>query len=368
MAISKKTKLSLSRREMVGLGLASLACPAILSSTSTAHAASSDGVDYGPIEEELVFACTGGVMQKVMEEEIIPPFLERYGVKNLIYVPSPAAENLAKIRAQRNSPSVDVLWLAGATTYQAIDDDIVDNYDAAKIPNTSLVPSSLKTEQKVLPVGQNVVGIHYHETIFNEKGFTPPTSWWDMWDPKFKQHTGMLNINSTSTVGTIALISKILSGDPYKFDEAFAKFAELMPNVYDFFSASGAMDSLAQEGQLWLWSHSAGRAIFHNQAGLPIRFVTPKEGAVGYLSSVGIVKNASHPNVAHAWINYLLSREVQEKIALKAGYAAVVPDIKIPDELAEFFPPLETIFFPDYRKLTASLPELVNRWNKEVER
>ncbi|MBJ3776727.1 ABC transporter substrate-binding protein [Acuticoccus mangrovi] len=350
---------------MVALGLGALASPAVLSRRSWADAAG--GVATGPLEDELIFACTGGVMQKIMEEDIIPPFAEKHGV-NIIYVPSPSSQNLAKLRTQRSSPSIDVIWLAGATTFQAIDDDVLADYDPERIPNAANVYPNLATESKVLPVGQNVIGLLYNGDILSEKGFDAPTSWWDMWDPKYKQHTGMLNINSTSTIGTVSLIAKILSGDPYDFDAAFAKFAELMPNVYDFFSASGEMDALAQEGLLWVWSHAAGRAMFHRKSGFPVRFVAPKEGAVGYSSSVAVVKNGPHPNVAHAWVNYLLSTDVQEKIALKAGYAPVVPGVTIPADVKEFFPDLDTIFFPDYRKLTAVLPELVDRWNREVER
>ena len=50
--------------------------------------------------------------------------------------------------------------------------------------------------------------------------------------------------------------------------------------------------------------------------------VQPKEGLVGYETWLAPVRGAPHPNVASAWINYLLSTEVQSEIPRLIGYNA----------------------------------------------
>ncbi|WP_431280852.1 extracellular solute-binding protein [Humitalea sp. 24SJ18S-53] len=346
------TMMNLGRRGAIG---------SMLTFAAIAHA-------QPAMEEELVFAGNPGVTQGLIEREIFPDFARRHGVRRLTYVPSPVAENLARLRTQRGRPSIDVIWLAGASTYQAAAEGLLAQIDRAQVPNVATLPEGRFGEGLYLPLGLTVVGLLYNQRILAERRITPPTSWFDMWNPVFRGHTGFLTINSTSTIAMLALLSKELSGDPMNFDAALARLRQLKPNVYDFFSSSGPMDTLVQQGELWMWSHISARAMQYHNAGFPARFVTPKEGAVGYEAQVGIVKDAPHPRVAHAWVNYLLSPDVQQKIALQLGYSPINPNTVIPEQFREFLPRAEDVFVPDWQRLSAMLPQIVQRWNREVER
>jgi putative spermidine/putrescine transport system substrate-binding protein len=110
------------------------------------------------------------------------------------------------------------------------------------------------------------------------------------------------------------------------------------------------------------------RAQQMKDAGLPVGFPEPKEGFVGYETWAGVVKGAPHPKAAHAWVNFLLSDEFQQRMPETIGYAPTSKNAKVKEELAVYFPSPDKVFIPDWRYLSTELPNIVDQWNRQVER
>jgi putative spermidine/putrescine transport system substrate-binding protein len=358
----KSSGTRISRRGALRLAAAGgtvlAAGPAIISGRS-AHAQG--------VEDELVFASNGGAYQKVIENEIFPAFAKNSGVKKLTFVAGQPADNLAKLRVQKGNPSIDAIWLAGAITYKAADEGLLEAIDESSVPNVKILPPELRTEKFAVPAGISTMGILYNKEIFAQKGFAAPTSWWDLWDAKYKRHVATFSSNSTGQIAMLTIMAKALTGDWKKLDAAFAKMRELKPNVVDFFTSVGALDRAIQQREVWISLHAVQGAIQHVRAGEPIGFVHPKEGSPGYTAGAGIVKGAPHPRAARAWVNYLLSADAQTRLAAVMGYSPVRPDAKVPEKFAHLFPDLSKVFVPDWRYLTSQLPSIVERWNRIVE-
>ena len=319
------------------------------------------------LEDTLVFACNGGGTQTVFEKQIWPEFSKRTGVSKLVYLAGQAGDNLSKLRVQKNSPAIDVLWMAGATTYQAIDEKLVVPFDPALVPNYRFTQPALATEKAAVAIGVTVCSLLYNTKTYAQKGFAAPSSWWDMWDPKLKGHVGCYSINTSAAAGFIAKLSMMLTGQYKNVDAAFAKLKQLRPNMLNFYTSSGAFDTATQQGDLWLEMNTSVRGQQMKDEGQPIGFVTPKEGFVGYQGWAGVVNKAPHPNVAHAWLDYLLSTEVQNKIPELIGYSPANQQAQAPDRLKLYFPDLKDVFVPDWRFIQTQLPAWVDRWNREIE-
>ena len=348
----------INRRDALRLGAAIVAAPAIISSRSS----------WGQgAESELVFASNGGSYQKVIETEIFPEFSKRTGVKKLTFVAGQPADNLAKLRVQRGSPSIDVIWLAGAATYQASDEGMLEEIDESKIPNMKVVPQGLRGEKFSVPVGISSMGLLYNKDIFGREKLAPPTSWFDLWDPKFKGRVATFSSNSTGQIAMLTILAKSLTGDWKNLDPAFAKMRELKPNVVDFFTSVGGLDKAIAQREVWMSLHAVQGAIQHVRGNTPIGFVHPKEGVPGYVASAGIVKGAPHPAAARAWLDYLLSADAQVKLAREMGYSPIHPEAHLPAETSWLYPDLASVFVPDWRYLTSQLPSIVDRWNRVVE-
>src|SRR5262245_52674794 len=98
---SVKLQSHISRRALIKRGTAA----GIVAATSLPRSRPAFAAE---MESELVFACDGGIAQKMFEREVIPEFSRRHGTK-VTYVPGQPADNLAKLRAQKNAPTMDVV-------------------------------------------------------------------------------------------------------------------------------------------------------------------------------------------------------------------------------------------------------------------
>lgn len=320
------------------------------------------------LESELIFAGPGGASQQVLEKKLIPEFSKLHGGIKVTLVTGQPADNVAKLRTQAASPTIDAIWLAGGTTYQAIDQGLVAPLDASLVPNLADISTTLGKEAAAAPMGIAVVQLMYSIPVFEKNGWAPPSSWFDLWDSRFAGHVGLPSINISSAVGFLALLSKQLSGDEKNVDAGFAKLKELRPSMLNFYSSLGAMETALQQGDLWIGNLTAHRAFQLKNAGTPIGMTQPKEGGVGYQTWVSVVKGAPHPKAAHAWVNYLLSPAGQQKVMEGFGYTPVSSKVKIADENRIYFPDLKDVFIPDWRYIAQNLPQYVERWNREVER
>ncbi len=353
-----RNALAVSRRGLMLTGAAAALAAPMLNRRAWAQ----------DVEGELVFAGPGGASQQELETRFFPEFLEMYPGTRITMVAGQPADNLAKVRTQAAAPSIDVIWLAGGVTYQAIDAGLVAPLDLSLVPNMALVNQSLAAESAVAPIGIAVVQMMYSRSVFEERGWSPPQSWFELWDEKFRGHVGMTSINISSAAGFLAVLAKLLTGDEKNVDPAFAKLSELRPNVLNYYTSLGAMETALQQGDIWVGNLTAHRAFQLRNAGTPIGMSAPVEGGVGYQTWVGVVNGAPHPGIAHAWVNYLLSREGQEHVREGFGYIPVNTEVEIPEEDKLYFPDLATVNIPDWRYISEMLPEYTNRWNREVER
>ncbi len=357
----KSATSQINRREVLGWGAAA-------GGLTLAGLPFSGSAQTNKIESEMVFACNGGNTQKNFKKFLIPPFSKKHGTK-ITYLAGQPANNVAKVRAQKNSPSVDALWLAGAVTYQAIGEKLVAVLDPARLPSLKDIPANVATQKRAAPVGVSAVGLLYRKDVYEQKGMPAPTSWFDLWNPKLKGHVGCYSINVTACTALIAMISELVSGGHKNLDKAFAKFAELgRQQDALFYTSGGASEKAMQQGDIWLAMNTTTRARQMIAAGVPIGFVQPKEGVTTYPVWVGVVEGAPHSNAAYAWAEYLISTEGQSKIAKNIGYIPVNPTAAIPAGQELFFPNIKDLFVPDWEDLTAQLPQIVKRWNREVER
>jgi putative spermidine/putrescine transport system substrate-binding protein len=320
------------------------------------------------IESELIFAGPGGKSQEVLDEKMIPEFQKLNNGIKVTVVPGQPADSVAKLRTQASRPTIDAVWLAGGTTYQAVDAGLMANLDPALVPNLANVSKTIGSEPAAAPIGIAVVQLMYSIPKFKEANWQPPGSWFDLWDKKYAGHVGLPSINISSAAGFVAMLAKQLTGDEKKVDAAFAKLKELRPQMLNFYNSLGAMETALQQGDVWVGNLTAHRGFQLKNAGTPIGISQPKEGGVGYQTWLGVVKNCPHPKAAHAWINYMLSQSGQEKVREGFGYTPVISTVKIPDEDRIYFPDLKNVFIPDWRYIGQKLPEYVQRWNREVER
>jgi spermidine/putrescine-binding protein len=142
-----------------------------------------------------------------------------------------------------------------------------------------------------------------------------PASWADLWDPAYAGH-----LSIPDTAETNQLFAAIASGisDPYNTtpeedDLIKQKLIDLKPNVLTYWTDSTELAQLIASGDVWVasnaWPDTFGTLL---QDGVPVEYLKPEEGRLGWVCGYGISSQAQDLDLAHTFLDALL---VPESIA-----------------------------------------------------
>jgi putative spermidine/putrescine transport system substrate-binding protein len=145
-------------------------------------------------EKELLFGGFGGTLQRAMQTHVIRAFEKKFGV-HVTYVTGTSTEMLAKVRAQGGQPQIEIIWTTETTHDQARALGVSEKLDPKIVTNlVDLTPSARMPGDVGVGMGMQALAIEYNTKVFQEKGWAAPTSWSDLWDPKFKGHVVAYNV------------------------------------------------------------------------------------------------------------------------------------------------------------------------------
>jgi putative spermidine/putrescine transport system substrate-binding protein len=349
-------------RKACGLVLAAGGFLAVLSGIgSSAQAAD---------EKELVFAGFGGSLQKSLQATVIPAFEKKYGVK-VVYVTGTSNQILAKVKAQKNSPQIDVIWANDTTHYQGKMEKLYAKLDPAKVPNLSQVYDFAKDRDGIgIVMGIQALGIEYNTQVFKEKGWAPPTSWMDFWDPKYKGHVVFYNMPIGYANLLFAKIADMNGGSVTNLEPAWNKMKELKPNVLAFIDPPAQVDALFGTGSAWIGYNGSARVHDFAGTGAPVAMVLPKEGGILYPQQFDIVAGAPHPDLAQKFIDFTISAEAQKMIAENLLLGPVNKTVKLDDKAAAKVPygekEVSSLLNLDIGPVNQNLQALTARWTAMV--
>ncbi|PWB35171.1 polyamine ABC transporter substrate-binding protein [Pseudomonas sp. SDI] len=122
------------------------------------------------------------------------------------------------------------------------------------------------------------------------------------------------------------------SEKPDDYKKAEAKLLELRPYI-TYFHSSKYVSDLANGDICVAFGYSGDVFQAANRAreagnGVKVAYAIPKEGANLWFDLLAIPADASNPEQAHAFINYLLEPEVIAKVSAYVGYANPTPAAK----------------------------------------
>jgi putative spermidine/putrescine transport system substrate-binding protein len=323
-------------------------------------------------QEKIVLAAYGGTIEQFMRNVAIPSFEKETGIQ-VVYVVGTALSNYSKVLAARRNPEIDIYWANDLThlggklqgLYEKLDPNIVTNLkDVMEIlrdPDGIGVPSHIST-----------TGIQYNTKIFKEKGWTPPTSWFDLWDPKFKGRVALYSIGVLYSQEFLGSIARALGGSEKDIGPAIKKIKELRDTngIVAFPTSPADMDNVMVQEQAWISNNGSIRTLALKDRGAAIEYVDPKEGAALFSVNFEVVKGAHNPVGAQKFINHMLSTDMQTKGAAGMGYAPVNVHATIPEKSAKYMPTAKTInsyVKLDREVMNKNLDQWIETWNREIE-
>lgn len=223
-------------------------------------------------------------------------------------------EMLTKLRT--NPGAYDVVMINSAYLPQAEGEGLIDPIDAAKVSNLADLDPAL-TGNAELNAGGALHGVPWTWGVtalaVNATEVMPaPTSIAALWDPAYKGKVSIrddgLEAVQLGALATGQNINEIKDLDAIK-----AKLVELLPQITTFWSSENDWNQFMAAGEFTVstyWSGSASRSI---ASGLPVAYVIPDEGAIGWLDSLTVPTTSTHKDAAYAFIDWMVDPDFYVK-------------------------------------------------------
>ena len=339
-----------------------------ISTSMLAFAASTPAVAQ---QKTFTLAGYGGSFEKVMREKIIPPFEAKHGVK-IEYVAANSTDTLAKLQAQKGNQVIDAIIVDDGPMYQAVDLGFCGSLADANVYKDVYSVMKFKSN-KAIGVGMVGTGIMYNKQIFEENKWPAPTSWEDLKDVKFKKKLVIPPLNNTYGLHAVVMMARVRGGGEDNIEPGFKAFKDdVGPNVLAYEPSPGKMTELFQSKQAVIGVWGSGRAkALGDQTGFPIEFIYPKEGGVALGVAACPVADSKNDKEAQAFVQYLVSPEVQVILAAGAGFGPTNQTVKLEPEQQKGIPygdQVKTLKSVDWEVINKAREEWNKRWTREIER
>jgi putative spermidine/putrescine transport system substrate-binding protein len=312
---------------------------------------------------------TFGFNQDLIDKNVTEPFEAEYNV-DVVYESGNNSERLARLDAMGENTEVDVVHFAGAFAVrakslgllQAIDPEMLENYDELY-------------EFAQDPLGDNM-GIGYainsHALAYRSDMLEEPiTSWADLLREDVAGFVSVPEMSTTFGPANIIMMAAAMGGDPND-PEDWELGWEVMPQLADqlvtTYTRSADLVALYQQEEVWVSPYSSFARGNLMETGVELEFVIPEEGAVGDPIVVSIVKGTENADLAHAYIDFLISAEVQEAEALDLVDSPTNMTVEVPEDIAPLLTYgedlIDSLVFMDQEAINEQLDEWLERWNE----
>lgn len=354
----------LGRRDLLKLGGASLLASTTLGSIGAALAQDTTPVELTigawPAPKSTAvqallqrfLAANPGVTGSLIEDGA------RYDklVSSFAIDPSKPYVNLIQHNAQR--------FADGATA------GLWESLDPAKVPNVEkLVQRFQPKDRRGAFWIADIEGIVYNKRLVK----TPPTSWYDLFDPAYKGKTSVWETPAFSVNG-VPIIARLEGDDEGKLDKAISIYSDAAKagQFTAFHSSAAQLRQLFQTDQAAIAPGFQGIVQPWIEEGDEIGFVIPKEGPVLFPEGWQLVRGLEGRalDVASALFNEIISPETVTEYATLNPVIPLVEGAKVPDKYADLptfsLAALEGAIEFDWPKLSAAVPAALENWKATV--
>ncbi len=319
------------------------------------------------LKGDLVVAGNGATVEALFKDEIFKKFNEKYPDVKLTYVSGVATEIVAKAKASQASPQFDIAFIEAGEQENGRQEGLWEPVSEADIPNMkNVLPELQVKENSGVTINFTPMGISYNAKLVKEKNLPVPTSWNDLARPEMKGNITLTEISSNFGRSTTIMLAYANGGSEKNMEPGFEKLATIAGYMPTFAKNAAQLQQNLQNESAVYTTWTMARSIVQKEAGLDLEFVVPQEGANLVPTVASLVKNAKNPDAAKAFIDFLLTDEVQTLFATKLYYNPAT-NVTLPEETAKLlaFDTGKIVNF-DYQVLSESMPAWLDRFNKEI--
>ena len=284
-------------------------------------------------------------------ERLIPEFEKTTGLKADI-VKAGSGDIINRVRAEAANPQADVIWSIGAELLEA-NADLLEAYEPE---GSDMIDPAFKSDSAWIPYTGILTVVMVNTDELQPEEY--PRTWLDLADDRFEEKISSARADSSgSAYIQLATILKI-----YGTDEAgWAKYADIFDNLA-LSESSGAVPRFVNDGEATVGITLEDNAYLYVKGGGPVAIVYPEDGTSALADGMALVKGAPNPEAGKRFLDWALSKEVQELVVQELGRRPIRTDVEPSGDLT----PMSEIELIDYDITWAAdhRDAFIEKWNE----
>ncbi|MEK8126537.1 ABC transporter substrate-binding protein [Paenibacillus filicis] len=256
---------------------------------------------------------------------IVKEFQDRTGIKVEI-VTGGTGELYKRIDAEAANPQGDVLWGGAADSLELYK----KNFESYNSPESAHIAAPYKS-----PTGLWTAFTIVPQVIMYNKDQVKdqvPTGWSGLLDPKFKGKVAFADPSKASS--SYFQLTILLTAFEKNGEKGWDYAKKLVSNLDGkLLSGSSAVPKAIADGEFPIGITYEEAAYRYLTGGAPVGIIYPEEGTLFAAETIALIKNSKNADNGKKFIDFLLSKEVQELVSTDFKRRSVRDDVKATEGL-----------------------------------
>jgi putative spermidine/putrescine transport system substrate-binding protein len=337
--MKKRWRINEMKKRLLALLLAGLmvmslaACGSDAQEETTGEETGTDGQDFGGAE--LVVATWGWAEAGL--KELAADFEETYNCTIVVDPTSGNGDRLNKLMAEKNAPTADVAMLTKSFAETGAQEGLFEPIDTSVVTSLDhLYDFALDANGYGPCYSLCRYGIMYNADALAELNLDPPTSYQDLFDDKYAGMVALPDMTSTAGPYMLVAMAEAMGGSQEDVTPAMELMQEKKDNINLWYTASSDVVNAFTTGE-------ANITVFMDinmpglmESGLNMVWVDAAEGSFAAPATINVVKGCQNPELAQLFVEYMISDEVQSRVAETMNEAPVNKNATMPEELKTY--------------------------------